>query len=178
MRVAVLCVAPRSVYKELLVPGLDIYDKRRDCRSYKERFPVVCHPPCSPWSRHCRHQAHFTEGDIDAGRKCVDLLLDCGGVLEQPAGSLLFERFGLPLPGCSRGSLWTVEVWQAWWGYPLRKATWLCFCGVPRGQVHFPLRLHARGSDRRAEQLMSHAARSRTTVSFAEWLISCARLAG
>jgi hypothetical protein len=68
-----------------------------------------------------------------------------------------------------------MEVWQVWWGYPTRKATWLLFCGIAPRDVQTPLQLHPRGGDRRAEQVMSKQQRSRTTPAFAAWLVENAR---
>jgi hypothetical protein len=112
---------------------------------------------------------------MDLGLWCADQLRECGGVLEQPAFSHLFAASGLPEPGDMIGDVWTAEVWQAWWGYPMRKATWLAFCRVPAKIVEFPLQLHARGGDRRAEHRMSRQQRSATPAALAEWLVSVAR---
>lgn len=95
-------------------------------------------------------------------------------MLEQPAFSRLFEAAGLPLPGHSIGDLWTLPVWQVWWGYPTRKATWLCFCRVPRAAVSLPYRLHGQGADRRAWAVMSKGQRSATYAPFAHWLVEAA----
>lgn len=171
--VAVLCVAKNSVYKTL--PGVDAYDAARDARTFAGGMPVVAHPPCRSWSRHCRHQAkNVPQSEIELGLWCCDVLRECGGVLEQPAGSHLFAAGGLPQPGAQTGELWTAEVWQAWWGYSVRKATWLCFSRVPQDAVEFPLRLHAPGRDRRRVQVMSHNQRSATTREFASWLVDVA----
>ena len=178
--VAILCCSPRSVYKKLT--GVDCYDIHRDARTFPGGKRVVAHPPCRPWSNKCRHQAKPEPGESELGLWCVEQVQKWGGVLEQPAHSHLWAVAGLPRP-CSRpgwsaqGNSWSIEVWQAWWGYPMRKATWLYFCGVSPTEVNYPLRLHAAGADMRREQLMSHAARSATTREFAEWLIDVARKA-
>ena len=139
---------------------------------------VVCHAPCRPWSAHCAHQAKPEPGEKELGPFCAEMLRQWGGVLEHPAHSRLFDAANLPKPGGSHADLWTVEVWQAWWGYPMRKATWLCFCGVSPEQIEVPFRLHPRGGDRRTEQLMSKHQRSATTLEFATWLVDVARRAG
>lgn len=71
-----------------------------------------------------------------------------------------------------------MEVWQAWWGYPMRKATWLLFSQISPMAVTTPLQLHPRGFDRRREQIMSKNQRSATCPQFAHWLVATARLAG
>jgi hypothetical protein len=181
--VAALCVAPKSIYHQ--IPGVECYDINRDCRTFPGGMPVVTHAPCRPWSAYTSHQAKFTQEEKDLGPWCVDQLLQNGGVFEHPAHSRLFDACGLPKPfnrtdGMKRGyrsPLWSMEVWQCWWGYPMRKATWLVFCGVDPKNVRLPFSLHPRGSDRRREQVMSHQQRSKTTRAFAEWLVEVARTA-
>lgn len=98
-------------------------------------------------------------------------------MLEHPAHSRLFEYTGMPKPGERRGDLFTLPVWQAWWGYPMRKATWLCFCRVDVSALVIPYRLHDQGADRRRQQLMSKNQRAATHPAFAEWLVAAARMA-
>lgn len=173
--VAVLCVAPRSVYKGL--PDVECYDRDRDALTFRGDKPVVAHAPCRAWSAHCRHQAKPLPGEIELGLFCAGMVKRCGGILEQPAHSLLWDAARLPLPGwTARAGMWSAEVWQCWWGYPMRKATWLLFSGISPNDVHYPLKLHPRGEDRRREQLMSHAERSATSEAFARWLVELARL--
>ena len=173
--VSVLCVAQNSFYKSL--PGVDCYDFRRDARTFAGGTPVVAHPPCRAWSAFCSHQAKPAEGEKELGLWCCEQLRRWGGVLEHPAHSRLFAAAELPLPGETRAHLWTVQVSQAWWGYPLRKATWLCFSGISKNLVNMPFRLHARGNDRRREQCMSKNQRSQTMPAFAVWLVELARKA-
>lgn len=174
--VAVLCAAPRSIYHSL--PGVVVYDRNRDARSFAGGMPIVAHPPCRAWSAKTKHQAKPDPGERQLGLLCCDHLRQYGGVLEQPAFSEMFAAAGFPKPGDrTSGQLWTLEVWQAWWGYKMKKATWLAFVNVPRDAIEIPLRLHPRGGDRRVEQRMSRAQRSATPIAFAEWLVSAARLA-
>lgn len=174
--VAALCVAPNSVYKAL--SGVDAYDKARDARTYTGGMPIVAHPPCRSWSAYCAHQAKPEPGERELALWCVEQLRREGGVLEQPAHSRLWSAAGLPLPGGTRNpDCFALEVWQAWWGYPMRKATWLCFFGLTYEDMPpVPFRLHDFGADRRRQQLMSKHQRSATTEPFARWLLDCARL--
>ena len=174
--VAALCVAVGSVYHS--IPGVECYDKRRDVRSFGGGMPVVAHPVCAPWSAYCAHQWKPVEGIRELGPLCVEWLRKCGGVLEHPAHSRLFDHCGLPRPGTQKGDLWTVEVSQASWGYPMLKKTWLCFSGIPRELVSFPFREHDPRSgegDRRRQQRMSKNQRAATHPAFAEWLVAQAR---
>lgn len=173
-QIAALCVAQKSIYKSL--DGVDAYDIKRDCRTFPGGMPVVCHPTCKGWSVYTKQQAKLKDGEMEAGFFCAQKLRECGGVLEQPAHSELFKAAELPLPGePEREGLWSMEVWQAWWGYPVKKQTWLCFGHVPKSEIEVPFTLHSRGGDRRRQQVMSKAQRSATTEPFAKWLIDAAR---
>jgi hypothetical protein len=176
--VSVLCAARNSVYREM--EGVDVYDIDRDARTFDGSTPIVGHPPCRAWSAYCAHQAKPAEGEKDLGLWVCEQLKACGGVLEHPEHSRLFDAAGLPKPGeAARDGLWSAAVLQAWWGDSRRKATWLCFSSVPREAVDIPLRLRASDAgDRRRWQVMSKHQRSATCRAFAEWLVSVARRAG
>lgn len=177
LKVAILCAARTSVYHEL--DNLEVYDQERDARTFAGGLPVVAHPPCRAWSATCRQLAKPEPGEIELGLFCCEKLKECGGVLEQPAHSHLFDAGQLPKPleKVSENGLFTLAVFQAWWGYPMKKSTWLCFSGIDPRAVELPLRLHNRGKDWRKQQLMSKRQRSETTREFAEWLIDIARTA-
>lgn len=175
--VAALCVSSVSPYRRM--SGVVAFDKARDARSFTGGMPVVAHPPCRAWSAYTRHQAKPEPGEADLGLMCVEWLKREGGVLEHPAHSRLFDAVNLPKPGERRGDLATIEVLQAWWGYSMRKATWLVLCGIDLRQVVFPYRPHdsRQGTgDRRRQQVMSKQQRAATHPTFAEWLVACARM--
>ena len=173
-QIAVLCAGSPSAYDNM--PAVDVYNKRRDARTFPGGSPIVAHPPCRSWSAFCGHQAKPEADERYLGIWCVEQVRKWGGILEQPAHSRLWEAAGIPPPGGheSRDS-WSASVWQSWWGYPMRKATWLYFCGVNPQYVQPPLILHPGNGDRRAEQVMSHRQRSETIRPFAEWLVAIAR---
>jgi len=172
--IAVLCCKSTSEYKTMA--GVECYDQDRDVHSFQGGMPVVAHPPCRAWSTYCRHQAKPEPGEMELGPLCVDWLRQCGGVLEHPAHSHLWEACNLPTPGNRAGRLWTMGVWQSWWGYPLTiKRTWLCFCGIDKKEIHLPFSLRGQGGDKRAWRAGSKSWRSRTTRAFAEWLVDVAR---
>ncbi len=174
--VAVLCCAPRSVYHRMA--SVQAFDMARDARSFAGGMPVVAHPPCRSWSAYCAHQAKPQPGEKDLGPLCVDWLRKCGGVLEHPAHSRLWDACGLPKPGSEhRRNLWSAEVLQAWWGDSRTKTTWLCFFGVSPLDVHWPIRLHDPRGDRRRWQVMSKTQRSKTPEAMAVWLVETARKA-
>ena len=174
--VAALCVAPNSVYKTM--PGVEAYDMARDVRTFAGGMPVVAHPPCRAWSAYTAHQAKPQPGEKELGLLCADWLRREGGVLEHPAHSRLFEAARLPMPGQRIGYLYTMLVHQAWWGYPMRKATWLCFSHIDPRTLDLPYAEHdSRGGvgDRRRQQVMSKHQRAATHPALAAWLVQAAR---
>ena len=172
--VSVLCAARNSVYHTM--PALVVYDERRDAKSFPGGTAIIAHPPCRSWSVKTKHQAKPQPGERELGLWCCEQLRQCGGVLEQPAHSEMWAAARFPEPGQGVfDGVWSLEVWQAWWGYPMKKTTWLAFAGIAPDDVETPLRLHPRGGDLRREQVMSKNQRSATTREFAEWLVSMAR---
>lgn len=85
------------------------------------------------------------------------------------------------MPGQRLGDLFTVLAYQAWWGYTMRKATWLCFSKVDMRKIEFPYRAHdsrtGPGGDRRRFQVMSKHQRAATVPALAEFLVGAARKA-
>ncbi len=174
--VAALCVSGRSIYKHL--PGVDAYDEARDARSVPGGMPVVAHPPCRTWSLYRRACAKplDLESEQDLGRWCVDQVIRHGGVLEQPAHSLLWAACNLPLPTDLRDVFcWTLYLEQGWFGCPTPKPTWLLICGVPPQQVPPPPFSFEPAPSLKGS--LSKAARSRTPNDLALWLVGIARSA-
>jgi hypothetical protein len=179
--VAVLCCAKNSVYHTL--PNVECYDENRDVRTFAGGMRAVGHPPCAPYSAYCAHQWKPVPGIKELGPLVVDWLRKCGGVLEHPAYSRLFDVCNLPKPGCGvelkNGPMpiWSTEVLQGWWGDTRSKTTWLCFFGITPNDVRVPFRFVDAAGDRRRWQLMSKNQRSATHPAMAEWLVNTARLA-
>ncbi len=173
--IAVLCAARSNHYRGL--DGVEVYDLERDARTFPGGMPAIVHPPCRGWSAFCRHQAKPLPGEKELGLWCVKQVIECGGVVEQPAHSLLWRAAGLPEPGWTHtGSSWSMEVLQAWWGFPQAKRTWLYFRHIPPPEVQIPIQLRSISpGDKRTWQLMSKTQRSQTTQAFAHWLVDAAR---
>ena len=172
--VAVLFARRDSVYKSFELA--DVYDEERDARNYRGGFPVVAHPPCRGWGR-LRHLAKVQPGEIELASFAVDMVRRCGGVLEHPAGSKLWEVENLPLPG-HRDSFggFTLPIYQSWFGHPCPKNTWLYIVGVEPSMVPtFPLVL---GLPPGRVELQSGPAREKTPSQFAAWLFNLAVLCG
>lgn len=191
--VAVLCAARKTSYRE--IPGVEIYDEVRDARTFPGGMPVIAHPPCRRWTTFganmlkatAKHGNRLpTDAEIKQERElglwCARQVQENGGILEQPAGSKLFESAGLPLPGLPQSpESFSLHVWQAWWGYPLKKGTWLYFCGISKFVIEIPFVLRPLNTHdgREWDFKISHSSRMRshTVPAFANWLVDLARTA-
>jgi hypothetical protein len=142
-KIAALYVMADGPYAGL--PGVDVWDKARDARTYAGPWPVVAHPPCERWCTFWNGGPDWirrglppkVKGDDDGCfRAALAAVRRWGGVLEHPRGSGAWEHFGLIPP--RRGG-WSVADWQGGWtccvdqghyGHRAPKATWLYACGV------------------------------------------------
>lgn len=137
-QVAVLFARSDSIYKTM--SGCSVFDLERDALTFSGDLPVVAHPPCRSWGR-LRHFANPRPGEKELALFAVDAVRSCGGVLEHPAGSLLWKVAGLPLPG-ERDEFggFTLPIPQFWFGHRAFKNTWLYISGVsPVAIPAFPL---------------------------------------
>lgn len=165
----------------------DWWDAERDARNYAGPLPVVAHPPCRNWSS----LRHLAKGDDrDCGIRAVEQVREFGGVLEQPAGSKLWEHCGLPMTSVDSETSFSLEVSQVSWGHVARKRTWLWIHGVRRSLVVPTIRTGGTPthwcsggrtkSSRRGSpvppgiKVCSAQQRRRTPLAFAEWLLSLA----
>jgi hypothetical protein len=136
--IAALYVQTDGAYYGL--DGVDPWDIERDARNYDGPWPVVAHPPCSSWCQLAPvNQARWGSMIGDDGgtfAAALDAVRRYGGVLEHPAYSIAWSRYGLPTP--TRGG-WTqaigdpgitTEVSQSAYGHDARKRTWLYAVGV------------------------------------------------
>ena len=132
--VAALYEASRGVYANL--PGVEVWDEARDARLYPGPWPVVAHPPCNHWCQLASvNAARYETFEIGDDGGCFEAALAAvrafGGVLEHPAYSLAWFRFGLPVPGHGGWTQaiddpgWTTAVSQVAYGHDARKRTWL-----------------------------------------------------
>jgi hypothetical protein len=136
--VAALFVDARGAYSGLA--DVDLWDETRDARLYPGPHPVVAHPPCSRWCRLAglveARWGHRRGDDGDCFASALDNVRRWGGVLEHPAHSDAWIKFGLPEPDRHGGWLktfcggWTCYVEQVRYGHMARKGTWLYAHGV------------------------------------------------
>jgi hypothetical protein len=192
--VAALYVDPRGPYPG--IPGVECWDETRDARNYAGPHPVVAHPPCGPWGalKHMRvpNRERRTQ-DADCAGFAVAAVRRWGGVLEQPARSLMFREFGMPSPfgGQDQHGGWTLHCCQVEWGHPARKQSWIYVVGTERflAMPPFPGRRPThwvsggRIIDRKGSggivppgiKVCSAQQRRRTPPAFAEFLVELAR---
>lgn len=136
--IAALFVETGGIYFGL--EGVDPWDVHRDATGYAGDDPVVAHPPCNVWCQLASVNAARWGSSVgdDGGlfAFALETVRRCGGVLEHPAYSLAWDRYGLPRPmrnGWSSSMLdpgITTEVSQAAYGCAARKRTWLYAVGV------------------------------------------------
>jgi hypothetical protein len=140
--VAALYVEPAGCY--VGCAGVDPWDEARDARTYAGPHPVVAHPPCQRWGRFwhgsTRKPHQYKLGD-DGGCFAATLaaVRKWGGVIEHPAHSKAFDKFGILKPKPGEGwqydtatHAWVCHVEQGHYGHSSRKGTWLIACGVAR----------------------------------------------
>jgi len=185
--VAALYIDPRGPYPALL--GREAcWDETRDARHYNGPLPVVSHPPCGAYSS-LRHLAKQALAHADCGPIAVEQVRRVGGVLEQPAGSKLWDACGLPKPGqpADEHGGYSIEVTQVEWGHVARKKTWLYLVRVPRSALRPPpfpgrepthwvsgSRTAKRGPVPAGIKVCSAGQRRKTPPLFAEYLIHLA----
>lgn len=194
--VAALYIDPRGPYPKM--EGVDCWDAERDARLYEGPHAVVAHPPCGPWGK-TRHM--YRGEEHDCAPRAVEQVRKFGGVLEQPAGSRLWDTCLLPRPSPnivdSFGG-YSVELDQSDWGHVARKPTWLYLVRVPAllANVHprgfaappflgrAPTHWCSGGRTKRPGmgatvppgiKVCSAQQRRRTPPAFAEWLVELAR---
>lgn len=185
MSVAVLFVQPDSVYKT--IPGVETFDELRDARNFDGRCPVVAHPPCRLWCK-LRKFSKAPELEKNLARFAVRVVRNNGGVLEHPAGSLLWADMGLPGPNQPPDKFggYTIALPQFWFGHLANKATWLYIVGTKQlppiplrlGVAQFTVSTTVRRWRKGHSRELPKRLRSATPKLFAEWLIEVARRAG
>lgn len=187
--VAALFVATGGCYFEDGL-GVDPWDEPRDARLYDGPHPVLCHSPCSRWSKlapiNQKRYGHAVGDDGGCFKAALAAVRTWGGVLEHPAHSLAWRTFGLQRPArsgwspCDRG--WACEVSQGAYGHRAIKQTWLYYVGgrqpfdldwsrvTPTAQISF-----CRNRSNSPLPRLSKKEASATPVRFRDTLIALAR---
>lgn len=164
--IAALYVETGGAYFGL--PGVDPWDEQRDARAYAGPYPVVAHPPCQRWGRFwhgsTRNPHQFKLGDDNGCFEAAQEAVRCfGGVLEHPADTRAWAKFGVHRPPRNGGWVdagdgygFTCHVEQGHYGHIARKATWLYAvrCDLPElkwgssGQRLHPVALERHGYEK------------------------------
>lgn len=156
IKIPVLFCQKNSNYKNL--QGFDPYDIDRDARTYTGNMPVIAHPPCATWAR---LRAFAKQDTHDLGFFAIDTVMRCGGIIEHPAGSKLFDHVDL-----AKGFLLSIN--QHWFGHPAKKHTWLYIYGVSPSQLPpYPLSFDAISA--KVENMSRHH-RDHTPILLCTWL--------
>jgi hypothetical protein len=192
--IAALFVETNGPYK---IPGIDLWDIKRDARKYSGPYKVIAHPPCERWGRYWSGgpsaKVKKTLGD-DNG--CFESALSSvrrfGGVLEHPEASHAWSWFGLNKPPKSGGWVaadffggWTCCVEQGHYGHAARKATWLysynielpeLIWGPAQNKIRMDEGYHSKEERARAVKtgickLLSKKQRMLTPIAFRDLLI-------
>lgn len=169
-RVSVLFACRRSVYHSNDI--CDVYDEKRDARSFSGSLPVVAHPPCRAWGRY-KHRAKTVEGERELAFFALEKVMANGGILEHPACSSFFAEARLPRPGefDFRSGGQTVVVYQGLYGHRALKPTWLYLVGV--SPAYFDSSIPDRPFV--SVENMCRAERERTPKPFADLLIQACK---
>jgi hypothetical protein len=122
----------------------------------------------------------FVKADVrnerDLALACVGKVRTCGGVLEHPFASTLFDVCKLPKPGGGTDMYggFTLKIFQGNFGHLVPKPTLLYICGcTPADIPEIPFQLI--GETGRKFESLSANQRKATPPLFAEWLVSIAR---
>jgi hypothetical protein len=127
MTISVLFATNQSVYKLL---GLDVWDRKRDALRFAGSGPIIAHPPCRTWGNLKTVATKAPAGEHALALFAVDQARRCGGVVEHPAGSSLFDQCG-----CGRAGEpddwgeWVLECDQWHFGHSCAKPTKLYIVG-------------------------------------------------
>ena len=105
LMVAALFVQRDGCYYGL--DGVDPWDEERDARLYNGPHSVVAHPPCQAWGSLSGFREHMYGYKIGDDGGCFESALNAvrrfGGVIEHPAKSRAWKRFGLMKPPTGGG---------------------------------------------------------------------------
>lgn len=193
MKVAALFVETGGCYYNL--HDVDPWDESRDARKYNGPYPVVAHPPCQLWGNmafvnYKRWGGEHNRPENDGGcfLSALNAVLKHGGVLEHPAFTRAWKKYGLPRPikgawYSSNSKEWVCEVWQSAYGHKARKRTWLFYCGKnPPPPMRWEYKngthqigFHDQRGKERNKPTISGKAASATPIEFRDVLIKMAK---
>lgn len=98
---------------------------------------------------------------MNLAEHCYKKVTENGGIIEQPANSIMFELLGIHPQ---------ISIDQKWFGFRARKTTWLYLNKVTL--LSHPITFDA--ATHSVEKLTS-TMRSRQTLQFSQWLVNSVR---
>lgn len=146
MTVAALYVLSRGPYADMT--GVDPWPERRNALLYRGSYPVVAFPPCAQWSPHVNQAGNSEAQHARHGPFAALQVQRCGGALEHPAGSRLWDVMELPRPDPYRQRTFEGPRRDAFGGFTVEldlsafglrcahKRTWVYFVGVEVEAAH------------------------------------------
>jgi hypothetical protein len=179
-KISVLYCEPGSIYHKL---NCDVWDLKRNALLFNLPIPVIAHPPCRLWSRLHKFSTAPQCEKLTAISALVHIR-KYGGVLEHPAGSSLFKKFGIRLDGnLDHHGGFVRSVNQFWFGHRAQKKTYLYICGISPGELPAPLLsfnaiTHTISSSKRSstKKEVNKSEKNATPIEFAKYLISIINL--
>ena len=101
-KIAILFAREDSSYKNF--DNFEVYDIKRDARTFCKKMPVIAHPPCRAWGM-LSHMANPREGEKQLAYLALAQVRLNGGILEHPHGSRLWKEAPLPDGGGNKMNL-------------------------------------------------------------------------
>lgn len=148
--------------------GCEVFDLARDARTFALDRPAIAHPPCRAWGR-LRHLSKPRADERDLALFAVWAVRVCGGIVEHPAASKLWQFMGIRAGVTDQfGGLLTF-VHQDAYGHRAPKPTGLY---MVRCRVQMPPALYTPGAGR--VERMCRQERERTPAPFAVELVRAA----
>lgn len=175
IQAAILYARKNSIYKDL--PAVDVYDETRDARTFPNDLPIVAHPPCRLFGK-LKHMSKAPIEEKQLAYHAVESIKKCGGILEHPAFSTLWQEMELPLPSDSITDFsngFTIGIKQYDFGHKCEKNTWLYINGIKPVDLPSP-HLKLGTAAERIGDSGSMKTREGTPIQLAEYLIKIAIL--
>lgn len=163
------------------IPGLNVFDEKRNAESVERKGVFICHPPCAQWSR-LRYFSNFNSRLKAYGPWSILLVRKFGGIIEHPASSLLFKKY-LPLPGQPPDKYggFSLKITMHQFGASYHKPTWIYIVGInkkdlPAEPLNFSVISHSISNPgkRSALKEISKKERSLSPFPFIFWLVQVA----
>lgn len=157
----------------------DCWDVKRNALNYSGKAPVIAHPPCRLFGR-LKGLTTAPQWEKQLGYYAIGTVRKNGGIVENPAHSDLFKITGCNLDGgCDEFGGFLIDVQLNWFGFPVRKRTWLYVCGCSRSDVpghplNFDMITHTVGRNSKSKtnlmkKQLEKNYRAKTPIKMIDW---------